>query len=468
MSRSPDTAAAEWFYSDEGRACGPYPTALLLELLRRTGNPADAIVRAGRHVPWSRLQDVPELAHALVHGAPVPAAAPRTMAHRQPGPGRRWDVPRSSYVAQHWRGELGLAWSFWLNYVGLGFLFGTSILGTSNRIVARFDSGVLLLCASLALLLAWAACAVWLKVGTWRASSVARARRPSAWIGITRFVLVCSWISLGVFVPARVMALVRPTTNGTLLPVNGATVRAGGTRIDFFGPVTAQATASLGEALAAAPAATLIRLQSGGGLVGEGRRMASLIRARHLATEAVGTCASACTLMFMAGEERRLAPGAQLGFHSYRSPTATPLQLLQEEATDENTFRAAGVPTSFIQHTFATPPSGIWFPTLAELVGANILTGAPVPTPALPAAVTPPGARPEDPLTAMSGTDLQPSIPASPIDARAPAPVKESANTRSDDPSAGGPAFRPARAQRRVTREQAGIGLGHAGHGTEH
>lgn len=63
---------------------------------------------------------------------------------------------------------------------------------------------------------------------------------------------------------------------------------------------------------------TTLRLYSYGGSVWAGFRMADVIIDFGLDTEVVDDCASACTLMFLAGEGRRMERGARLGFHNWK------------------------------------------------------------------------------------------------------------------------------------------------------
>jgi hypothetical protein len=63
---------------------------------------------------------------------------------------------------------------------------------------------------------------------------------------------------------------------------------------------------------------TTLRLHSYGGSVWAGFRLADLIIDFGLDTEVVDDCASACTLMFLAGKARRMERGARLGFHNWK------------------------------------------------------------------------------------------------------------------------------------------------------
>ena len=61
--------------------------------------------------------------------------------------------------------------------------------------------------------------------------------------------------------------------------------------------------------------------------------MAEALQQHRHASRAVGTCASACTLVFMAGQPRQLTPGARLGFHRASTGTFNPVF---EELANQN------------------------------------------------------------------------------------------------------------------------------------
>jgi hypothetical protein len=140
-------------------------------------------------------------------------------------------------------------------------------------------------------------------------------------------------------------------------------------RIDFG--VTADLTALLEEA----PGVHTLRLQSPGGRVAEARGLVTVVERFALATQARGDCASACTLVFIAGHSRALDPGARLGFHGYdlRSPVFGLLDPATELARDSAIFHAAGVDEAFTDRAMAVPHREMWFPTRDDLIGAGVI-----------------------------------------------------------------------------------------------
>lgn len=71
--------------------------------------------------------------------------------------------------------------------------------------------------------------------------------------------------------------------------------------------------------------ANLVLLQSPGGSVDVGWKMAAVIRANQVDTFVVDQCASACTYAFMGGVQRTITDTAKMGYHSFRIDTDTSL-----------------------------------------------------------------------------------------------------------------------------------------------
>jgi hypothetical protein len=147
--------------------------------------------------------------------------------------------------------------------------------------------------------------------------------------------------------------------------------------VDLEGRIDFGVTAALAALLEAEPEVRTLRLQSPGGRVAEARGLVGVVRAFALATAARGDCASACTLVFIAGHSRRLDPGARLGFHGYalRAPVFGMIDPDRELARDSAVFRAAGVDAAFLDRAMAVPHRAMWFPARAELIAAGVIGG---------------------------------------------------------------------------------------------
>lgn len=120
---------------------------------------------------------------------------------------------------------------------------------------------------------------------------------------------------------------------------------------------------ALQKALAIKPKLTLIELESPGGYVIEGMAMAKLIQANGLDTVSMEKCASACTFLLAAGQERYLGPSARIGFHRSGVFGMAPSNgWTATEYKIADYYRARGASQDFIKLALDTPSNRIWVP----------------------------------------------------------------------------------------------------------
>lgn len=120
-----------------------------------------------------------------------------------------------------------------------------------------------------------------------------------------------------------------------------------------------------------------IVLHSAGGNLFEARILASDILRRGLDTHVANECSASCLLAFMAGQNRTLGPGAQLGFHRYGIDFAQVLphvSPLREMRLDQQYYLKRGVPMDFLDQVLDLDRKAIWYPTRRELLAAGIIT----------------------------------------------------------------------------------------------
>jgi hypothetical protein len=129
--------------------------------------------------------------------------------------------------------------------------------------------------------------------------------------------------------------------------------------------------AAFAEALERYPDADTVELQGPGGRQGEGLQIAHLIETHNLATVANTHCASACTLAFVAGRERSLLGDAGLGFHAVSAPVAS----FDLNRTYDHYLAHRGVDAEFIRKAAEVPAEEMWYPSVATLIEAGVLTG---------------------------------------------------------------------------------------------
>ncbi len=153
-------------------------------------------------------------------------------------------------------------------------------------------------------------------------------------------------------------------------------VAADGRTVIFDGEITYGLKARLEEDLSHHPNLQTLILSGPGGHVFEARGTAQAILDAGLNTRAIGECSSACTLLFLAGQQRSLAPEARLGFHGYGLAEKVHLpgyDIKGAQAKDHAFLLSRGVNREFANRAFATPPESMWYPSPAELRRAGVV-----------------------------------------------------------------------------------------------
>lgn len=146
----------------------------------------------------------------------------------------------------------------------------------------------------------------------------------------------------------------------------------GGTEMELAGGMPYGTTDAVRQILDTTPRIQVIHLNSSGGEAHEGYELALLIKERHLVTYTSTTCASACTLAFIAGKQRYLGQNAWLGFHSASRTMGGDSWALANEGM-RNIYREDGLPENFIDKALGTAPSEIWYPSHDELTAAHVV-----------------------------------------------------------------------------------------------
>jgi hypothetical protein len=147
-----------------------------------------------------------------------------------------------------------------------------------------------------------------------------------------------------------------------------------GSEIEYLGEIVAGSAADLRRTLAQYPTAKILHLNSPGGEIEEAHLMLALVRQRGLITTVDKLCDSACTLVFLAGQQRVITPGAEIGFHQPWATGVSSAEMDTLDQDDKHYMREQGVPQWFIDKAYSTPSSTIWIPTESELTKANVIT----------------------------------------------------------------------------------------------
>lgn len=284
------------------------------------------------------------------------------------------EEPAGNYFLRHWRGQLTLPVSYWVNGWGATAVCSVLILA-ANKVLAdvslRMQSAAVL---ALHVVLLIVAC--WCAVGTWRSAGNHVARGGLRIWAVTAQFLV-------------VLGVVGTTSNFFLynLPQMQEHWLIARDR-DPLGYIETQLTrdrkgvvlsGTLGVGSAGRIRAVLdeepgihtLVLDTPGGRVGEAALIAKLVRERQLKTYVDTHCESACTVILLAGADRAVTAHARVGFHRASFPGMSPAQ--DKAMTDDliEQYRAAGLPEDFLARVRDTQAEDMWYPTRDELLAAH-------------------------------------------------------------------------------------------------
>ena len=344
-----------WYLEVSGRRAGPFAWAVLIELAQAGGLGADDRVWTMGLTSWSRAVDLPDLAASVRE----PALSTRKLAPSEPvAAGERTLRPPLLAAAIAWV-VLTVGFYFELLELWPGVVDGV--------FVARLDAA-----GPLVLLLA----------GLGMLPEIWRATRPGARgrAGILRGSIRAS--------AALCALLLLATAMGTALndhsllrvavgtdPIAGAEIQLlpGGREVEIRGPLEAGVAARLDRVLRTHPHLRFVHLNSPGGWVTEGARLARVIREHHLGTYTATGCYSACVLAFAAGSPRVLNPDARLGLHSASGLDADPLVAALGNELYQKALLRDGVSATLVAQSTSTPSSSLWMPGPQQLLAGHLI-----------------------------------------------------------------------------------------------
>ena len=295
-------------------------------------------------------------------------------------PDRRFrsDPARGGLLWRHLVGDYSLARSYWLHMVllgwGLAFAAAWGLGLMAERSTARSMSIAVLVLEPL-FLLVW----MWSVVGTTVSALRNLFGGPSRVWGLIALVM----IGLSSVASARELRKVGAALREHWAVAAGkqptetfsVVLSADGRVIAFTGGVNDGAAAAIDKAIAAAPVVGTLLLDSPGGWLREGTRMADVVKRYRLNTRVDHECFSACTVVLLAGENRSAGDAALIGFHRGRSVGESRQESAAPASREEaEIYRKAGLRDAFVARIVATPNHSIFIPTRRELLREDVLT----------------------------------------------------------------------------------------------
>jgi len=281
------------------------------------------------------------------------------------------------YLRHHFRGQLSLGVSFWVNFVALSAL--VYVAGAAIHHAVSSNAGVAFMVALAWFLLFHVVLYGWQVFGAWRAAERAMLDyRPGLWVRgaqVTILLSVFGVLSQALEVVHLGYARVAPPVSYEGEPAYALELSRDGSVVYLSGGIDFGLTRDLALLLEANPGIAAIDFDSEGGLVAEARGVARLIERHGLDTHVEKRCHSACTLAYFGGTTRSLGPGARLGFHAYRLASPYLPMFMDPEAEMQRDLAVSagrGIAPGFLDRVSRTPSSEMWFPSVDELLQAGV------------------------------------------------------------------------------------------------
>ncbi len=286
-----------------------------------------------------------------------------------------------SYKDRHWRGELSLAKSFWINVVLIsavirGVLWWLKDVSPIEDPILGFKVFIIIVSVKTFVIYPWQIAGVWRS-----ATRHEEERGASIWINVVRVLVVLGLILTPVhllndwpiYKAANQLGFGKDPFGIPRLELldDGSIVHLEG-RLGFG------SSRKVRRILAQNSAVKGIILDSPGGRIQESRQLFGLIEDGGLDTYTLKGCYSACGLVFIAGRRRYLGQGANLGFHGIRSWNEGLKRFDDSEASQDlnrTKWRKRGINEDFIDRIYKPTPDDVWYPTVEEMFSSGVIHG---------------------------------------------------------------------------------------------
>lgn len=287
-------------------------------------------------------------------------------------------VPQSqtqaSYIVRHWRGELPLVTSYWVNC----FLLSIAINIFLSVVISEVDFGK---SYRIAIWITVLFLSVWQLVGTWRSATNYSVHTNKKWGGLVKIAIVFGIMQLANTAHNKAIPQITEywqiATDNDRLGNYQFRVLRDASELELSGHLGFGVTNETKKYLDAHPTIKIIHLNSEGGRIIEAKKLATLIEVKKLSTYTSSGCYSACILAYAAGERRLIDRNASLGFHQYSFPGAQQIDFLSAYEEDKKYLLSKGIQPNFVAKIFSTPNERLWKPSHQELFQSRFVTGYP-------------------------------------------------------------------------------------------
>ena len=276
------------------------------------------------------------------------------------------------YIRAHWRGELSLAHSYWINMVLPRVVFGVALVMLAATEIATRPS--LSLVALLALnVIVIVGISIWQIVGVWRSATQHKQRTGYRFWGTAAQVMVvfgCLTVATMTLQNGQAALVSIRAMNGQLYAEYNAEVVD--TDIHLTGFINYDGVDEIRDFLSSNESVNALVINSPGGFVGAAKELGSLVEQNELIVLANGQCLSACTLALVASPAPAIVPGTIVGFHRAGGLGDAELDAESARMMDEF-YNTHGVSSDVRTKVMSIPYKEMWTPSLQELVEHGII-----------------------------------------------------------------------------------------------
>jgi ATP-dependent protease ClpP protease subunit len=280
-----------------------------------------------------------------------------------------------SYIGRHWRGELSLAQSYWLNGVVIGLPFQLYFQGLALVAKAQpFETPLASIEWIVVPFLLMQPIAIWQGVGIWRSAGQRIREGKPGWSWVARIIVLINLVLL--LFNAVIYSRLVFSLSTSYLDQRSAhyEVSSTGDRVVFSGEITPASADALVPLLQESKINRLVVRQSIGGYVLPALRIAKVIHDRKLTVVSTFECASMCAALLASGAQRFIMPTTVIALHS-AIEVGTNLRSTAETEAVEAIFRQAGMKSELLAKIRAhSGRYDVYEPTLREIIDNGLAT----------------------------------------------------------------------------------------------
>lgn len=368
MSFDPESYAGGWHCVVNGVPHGPMSAEEL-----RACAPPDALVWREGQDGWKPLSAAlpPPLPAVGPAAGATPAAAGASPVVDEISV---LDKLRGNYFVRHWRGELSVGRSYWLNIFLVNLAWTVivkvvTLVGLEEIVLLPRAAGWLVFTVILYGLI------IWQVIGLVRASLASPSTFSRRWGIVGALILIGGTIyhSVASYYPVT-KEMVLMLAGDPDIPAMKIDVLKDGAEIEMRGGIPAGSSRDVIAALRAHPNVKVLHVNSDGGRAYDALKIAAEVERLKLTTVVDLTCESGGTIVFLAGQRRVAMHSSRIGFH--RATVGGPSVALAQPTNDQlaSYYTKRGVKRAFVDNILSTPGASMWRPSLASMVEAGFLT----------------------------------------------------------------------------------------------